>query len=385
MTVELFDHQVEYLDQLPLFDGRRWPRTCLYFRTGAGKTLTALLALERWGAKHALVIAPPSTHGQWEDAGAAVGIRIDTMSHAKFRMSDTRVSRVMPLIVDEFHLLGGVKGKGFRKMQTLARGLNAPMQLLSATPNWNDAERVYCIHSILNPTATKGGYLNWLYEHCRTEQNPFSQTPDVTGFKDYPDAASFLADLPNVWHLPDERVIAIGEEPYDQDLPDEFEKFGFDRRNHRMIASQMEAKHTARYQGLVNPHGHIRAELMDELIEMIDVYGTVLIYADHASVARALARTLDKYGHSCLLVTGDTPKKVKLQTLQHFRTDGGTLVGTASLATGTDGLDKVCDTLIILDDTEDDSLRRQLIGRILPRGVEAPIDDKKILRFVPQS
>lgn len=44
------------------------------------------------------------------------------------------------------------------------------------------------------------------------------------------------------------------------------------------------------------------------------------------------------------------------------------LVATATLATGTDGLDKVCDTLLILQDTQDDSLRRQLIGRILPRG-----------------
>ena len=58
------------------------------------------------------------------------------------------------------------------------------------------------------------------------------------------------------------------------------------------------------------------------------------------------------------------------------------LIGTASLATGTDGLDKMCDTLIILDDTDDDSLRRQLIGRIMPRGADTDTSKKKVYRFV---
>jgi hypothetical protein len=58
------------------------------------------------------------------------------------------------------------------------------------------------------------------------------------------------------------------------------------------------------------------------------------------------------------------------------------LVGTASLATGTDGLDKMCDSLIILDDTEDDSLRRQLVGRIMPRGEAADASKKQVHRLL---
>ena len=58
------------------------------------------------------------------------------------------------------------------------------------------------------------------------------------------------------------------------------------------------------------------------------------------------------------------------------------LVGTASLATGTDGLDKVCNQLIILDDTDDDSLRRQLIGRIMPRGEGGDASVKQVHRLV---
>ena len=62
-------------------------------------------------------------------------------------------------------------------------------------------------------------------------------------------------------------------------------------------------------------------------------------------------------------------KVAKNEAIEDFKLGRmNALVGTQTLATGTDGLDKVCDTLVILDDTEDDSMRRQLIGRIMPRG-----------------
>jgi hypothetical protein len=43
----------------------------------------------------------------------------------------------------------------------------------------------------------------------------------------------------------------------------------------------------------------------------------------------------------------------------------------------------VCDTLVILDDTDDDALRRQLIGRILPRGADDGTAVKRIVRLQP--
>jgi superfamily II DNA or RNA helicase len=84
------------------------------------------------------------------------------------------------------------------------------------------------------------------------------------------------------------------------------------------------------------------------------------------------------------IVTGQTPKKTKELIIQEFR-DGeyDVLVGTASLATGTDGLDKMCDWLVILDDTDDDALRRQLIGRIMPRGSDTDASKKQVYRLTP--
>jgi superfamily II DNA or RNA helicase len=84
------------------------------------------------------------------------------------------------------------------------------------------------------------------------------------------------------------------------------------------------------------------------------------------------------------IVTGATSGKTKDNRIESFRQGAiKNLIGTASLATGTDGLDKVCDLLIILDDTDDDSLRRQLIGRIMPRGAQPQgAHDKYVYRLV---
>jgi len=80
---------------------------------------------------------------------------------------------------------------------------------------------------------------------------------------------------------------------------------------------------------------------------------------------------------------GGTSAKAKRNTIDAF-VDGrlDVLIGTATLATGTDGMDKVCDTLVILDDTDDDALRRQLVGRIMPRGIGADAQKKQVYRLV---
>lgn len=378
---ELFEHQKNFLDEV--IDLKEPVRACLYFKTGSGKSLAAILAMKYLGYDSALVIAPPSTHKQWEKTGEDHGITVFPMSHAKFRMKTTKVARYMPVIADEFHLFGGIKSLGWRKLDQLSRGLNAPMLLLSATPNYNDAERVYCVQHILSPHVTKGGFLQFIYENCTTVQNPFAMTPKVTGFKDYPDAAAFLADLPRVYHLPDDAEFTYIDLPYREDAQDELFTLRYNAREHRIIASMMELTHVLRLQSLLTEQKRIKSEVFDKVCELIDEHGTVLIFANHATVAIALKDTMHDAGRGCMLVTGSTTKTMKALTIERFNTRGGVLIGTASLATGTDGMDKVCDTLIILDDTDDNALRRQLIGRILSRGEEDLRVDKHIFRFVP--
>lgn len=360
------------------------PRMCLYYKTGAGKSLTALAALAVWDVESALVVAPPSTHGQWIAAGQQMGIDVEPMSHAKFRMKSTLISRSKAIIADEMHMFGGHTGQGWKKLDRLAQGLQAPLVLASATPNYNDADRVYCIQHVLDPRSCRGGFLEFLYQHCLTEQNPFGTTPIVTGFRNHPDAASYLASLPGVEYLPDDLTYTITDVEIPHGFLPETERYGIDRRRRRIFASQIEERHARVAHTLVNERGNIRAEIYDQLVYLAGQAATpVLIYANHSTVADALGKTLHMHGVKHAVVKGSTPKKKKDAYISAFRDRVlDVLVGTASLATGTDGMDKMCDTLIILDDTDDDSLRRQLIGRIMPRGIDGGDATKKqVYRF----
>lgn len=378
----LFDHQAEFLVAVPHLPSPA--RACLYYKTGAGKSLTAVLGIKALGYDQALVIAPPSTHADWVALGWAHDMKVEVMSHAKFRMKDTRMSKSMPVIADEFHMFGGQQGQGWRKLDTLARHMSAPLLLLSATPNYNDAERVYCVQHILDPHSCKGGYLQFLYQHCETKQNPFSQTPEVLGFKNGQSAAEYLAALPHVFHLPDDLQYTIQDLAYDEDIPLELELYGYNRREHKLVASQMERKHTVRYQGMVNEQGYLHPHVFLKIQNVVLNSGSILIYSDHATIAEAMARSFDRAGLKYAVVTGQTPKHVKAGIIAEFRAGlHSILIGTATLATGTDGMDRVCDTLLIIDDTEDDSLRRQLVGRIMPRGDFVSTAAKQVIRLRP--
>jgi hypothetical protein len=376
----LFDYQIKFLAAAQ--DMKEPQRACLYYKTGAGKSLTAIAAIYIWGYDRCVVIAPPATHSQWLSLGAKMGITVEPMSHAKFRMRTTMMFKKIPVIADEMHLFGGHKGAGWRKLDKLAANLQAPLILASATPNYNDAERVYCIQHVLDPDSCRGGYLQFLYQNCVTEQNPFGMEPIVTGFQKYGSAADYLAAMPGVFYVPDDLVYKIMEIPYDQRIPDELTRYGYFRRKHRIIGSLMEQSHTMRYIGLVNENGHLYDRIYEHLEKLLEE--PVLIFAQHASIADAVAKTLIQKGVRHAVVTGSSPQKYKEEALEDFRQGINTvLIGTATLATGTDGLDKACDTLVILDDTDDDALRRQLIGRIMPRGGAGDVSVKRVYRFQP--
>ena len=375
----LFDHQEDFLDVVEESD-----RHLLFYKTGAGKSLTAMLGMKKLGHTYVVVVAPPSTHDTWKELGNDLDMAVKCMSHAKFRMKKTLLSRSVAVIADEFHMFGGHKGQGWRKLDTLGRHLKAPLFLLSATPNYNDAERVYCIQHVMDPHSCKGGYLQFLYDHCETEQNPFGMEPRVTGFKHFQSAAEYLVSLPNVHYLPDNTVINIMDVDYEEHLPPGLEGYGYDSRKGSMVASIIEMRHAERVYGLVTEHGFINDAVFDFIQDMMGVPS--LLFAQHTSVVQALAYSLDRVGLKYAVVTGDTPLALKARIIQEFR-DGlhDILIGTATLATGTDGLDKVCDTLVIVDDTDDDALRRQLIGRIMPRGAATNSASKRIYRLVPIS
>jgi superfamily II DNA or RNA helicase len=347
----------------------------IFHPPGKGKTVMSLTEIAMAGYGVTVVVAPPITHNKWVKDGKAVGIKVIPVSHAKFRMPDFRLLRNTPLIVDEFHLLGGHTGKGWTKLDAAARGMKAPLILASATPNYNDAERCYCLVHVLSPWDHKGGYIGWLYRNCNTQENPFRKEPDVLGFYQFKDAADYLAAQPRVSYLPDDAPDILQDLPVSVDpLPPEFFTHHVDETRERVMASGMEIRQRESYRYIVQPDGHLTegiAEMLGYLIGQMPEGTKWLVFCQRSEIAKAVYRDSTELADlPCAYIDGDVSKKVKDAELQRFLTgDADILIGTASLATGTDGIDKVCKLLVIVDDTDDDSLRYQLIGRVLPRGV----------------
>lgn len=336
--VRWFDYQLEFLSAAVDMPGPA-QRVLLHYKTGAGKTITGLAGVKLWGYNEVVVVAPPSTHKAWEAWGEKFGMQVYAMSHAKFRMKDTKLSRHVPIIADEMHMFGGHKGQGWKKLDKLAMHLQAPLVMASATPNYNDAERVYCIQHVLAPHTVKGGYLQFLYAHCETEQNPFAQEPKVLGFRNYSGddaAAQYLAALPGVFYLPDDLVYTISDIEYPEDIPWPMEVYGFDERNHRIVASQIEERHTRRFQGLVDTAGYLHDYVFEILVDLAGAATTpLLVYANHATVAEALGRSLNAAAVSYGIVTGATSKKqkdIEIDRFKHGHLDGPHLAFPGSAA-----------------------------------------------------
>ena len=393
ISVEELEHRAGrnfFPEQLAVLERvRQSNRVCLYYKTGSGKSLAAMAAIAQ-SETQVLIVAPPSTKASWQALAHQMGVHAMIVSHAKFRKANFGVARDIAIIVDEFHLLGGHQGLGWKRLSRIARGLMAPLLILSATPNYNDAERCYCVQFILDPIGTKGGFLQFLYQHCKTEPNPFGVIPKVSGFLHHVDAAGYLASLPNVLYVPDDAEYVIHDMEVPFSVPAEFTSHGVDRRVKRFMASLLEVRWRKLYRAYLDPDDTTFSEAMYE--RLAEYVGTlpegapVLMYCNSSRIAVALCKLLKANQVEARVVTGDTSLANKEAAIEAFCAGGvEVLVGTATLATGTDGMDQVCDDLIIVQDTDDNSLRRQLIGRILPRGDHdgSTYSKKRILRIVP--
>ena len=398
-------HQLEAFEKWETLE-----KACVYYPTGKGKTQIMLTMVWVRGYSTVVVIAPPITHNAWIRHGRTLGLKVIAMSHAKFRQKDVKLQRETPVIVDEVHLCGGQTGAGWTKLDKMAAHLKAPLVLGSATPNYNDVERVYCVAHVLDPHGNRGGFIGWLYRNCETAENPFGTIPNVVKPLNYDTAEEMLADLPGVIYIPDEApdILRDWQVGYEE-LSDEFEELGVDRSRERIMASVMEKQQRESLLKILTPDEKGLTDWVAEMLGRLDgdvIFmqepNTVLIFAQRSTVAKVIYDLYvelgldsrknnplhdadDDWFWSCGYIDGSMTTKQKLEISEDFvRGKFRVLIGTASLATGADGMDKMCDTLIIVDDTNDDSLRRQLVGRILPRGNVKPEDyaGKVAYRFV---
>ena len=377
---EFTKYQVEALKAIDNGD-ESFQRWCLYLPTGRGKTIIAMAGLSVMGEEEVLILAPPPTHKSWLAVAKQLGIEAVVMSHKKFGMKGTKVSRFRPIIVDEFHMLGGRTAVGWKKMFKIASMLEAPLLALSATPSYNAAERVYCVEAILTPKLVKGGFEAFLYKHCELEPS-YRGLPTVVGFKNFDSAEEYLKALPQVIHVPDEAAYLIQDYNLHTILPNEFDALNWDERTQSHMPYIISRSIAAQRFQMIGEDGKLRKNYQDWLLQCLrEDAKPSLVYCDHATIAKLVHEFLLEEGWSSALVTGKTSAKRKDEILDGFRNkEYEVLVGTKTLATGTDGLDKVADTLVLLQDTPDHSLRRQLVGRTLPRGLSGDYSNKRFFR-----
>lgn len=349
-------------------------RMLLFYPTGKGKTKTSLGLMADAGYKKVLVVAPPRTHHDWRRDAIVLGMEITVISVERMRSKDFRFKRGVPIIVDEFHLLGRHGADGFKKLDRNATGFPAII-LASATPEYNDYDRAYCVAHVMDPVGNLGGFQKWVYTHCETRVNPFASTPYVDGFLAYDSTAEWLVAQGYCAFIEDDAVWMEDEFDLPDHRDDWLETYGYDRSQHRMIASDMEKRHRRAYLDRVNPDtGYLWDDVFLTLTrEMGRAQKPWLLFCMHATIAEAVGRSMGRDSDwTTFVITGETSdKKVEQikRVFMHWENPRKLLVGTATLATGMDGLDKACDQLLIFDPLVGDyAKKRQLIGRVLDRG-----------------
>lgn len=351
----------------------------LYYSPGTGKTLTGVQIAKNHTDMgtfdFVLVIAPPSTQKSWETyLGKYVSVPFKVVSHqwiAKNSATVANMSRKTFLILDELHLSCN-RGKPSTKAAEKFVYRASATILLSGTPFRNKEERLFTVQQWLFGDIKN--YEMWLHEYCNTEPDRFSYYPNFISFK--------AGDI-------EEYLRSIDRYPY---------------KKVYLEIRKMKYKTTNEYLPIVNP--------LYKILDNYSVYGTERITVAN-SVMRKLrylsylkycdrieaeddscvlygARTdvrkiLEKYAHrmpivysqsskiaelyrnefpGSLYIDGKTTKKNKEAILAQYKAGGKMIFATDSVSTGTDGLQETTDCIVVLYDTNDDTSRDQLIGRI---------------------
>ena len=348
-------------------------RVLLFYPTGKGKSKTALGLLYAAGYREVVVIAPLKAHPDWKEDARLLGMNARVETVEKFRQGNSLYTKDVPIVADEFHMFGGHTAIGWKKLNRMATKLQAPLVMMSATPNYNDAERVFCIQSIGRREPNRN-YKGWLYSNFETKENPFSPLPYVEKPIHFDNATEMLKAEPYVMYIEDDAVWKTEELHIKAPDLSDFERLGYSRRHHRVMNSLMEKYHKSTDLMMIDEEGKVHESIRMAIANMLTDHidrRKWLIFCNHKTVANALYRTLRG---NVWLIDGDTENHDEVKH-EFIKASHGFLIGTTALATGVDGIDKVCQSMLILDDVRGDaSKRRQLIGRILPRGTDDGID-----------
>lgn len=353
----------------------------LYHSMGKGKTMTAVqIAKNAIDANHCdslLVVAPPSTHKDWNalfEKYIDVQFKVVSLQWLIKNKEFLRyINKETLVIIDEIHLASN-RGKEGTKVATAIINRAFGSLLMSGTPFRNKEERLFVVHDWLFGDAKN--YENWLNEYCNTIPDRFAYYPKFVSFK----AGEIEDYLEQIDRMPYKKIFIEKEDmeykttfeylPILNNQYNVLEKYSVYGKERLIVANSVMRK--LRYMSYLKYCGYIEADIENDtctlheprqdILEIINRYSprNPIIYAQSSKVARFYA---DLYPDS-LYIDGKTTKKNKDLIFSEFKRGGKILFATDSISTGTDGAQEATDCILVLYDTNDNTSRDQLIGRI---------------------
>ncbi len=353
----------------------------LYFTMGKGKTLTAVQIAVNAQLDNligsVLIVAPPSTHKQWDELlKKYLTVPYKIVSHQWLGKNEDFLKKPLGrtlTVIDELHQSAN-RGKVLTKLVTALIKRSFAGLLMSGTPFRNKEERLYTVHYWLCDDV--GSYENWLHKYCNTEPDRFAYYPKFLSFK-AGEIEDFLEDIDRSEY---KRIFIEKEElvykpteiilPIDNDRYDKLETYSVYGTQPLQVSNSVRQKlaylNYLKYcsyikrddEGEMKVYG-IREDIMDIIIAHAD--RNPIVYCFSSKLSKLY---FEEYVGPCYQVDGKTSKKNKELSIAAYKEKGGVMFATDSISTGTDGLQEVTNTIIILDDTMDDTNREQLIGRI---------------------
>ena len=400
---------------------------------GAGKTLIGVEAVLQSGAAVALIVGPLNTRSGWEttferQSGGTTRFRvIDStkdgkiafqelaegakgvyfMGWTRFRMYGWKPMPIDFIIYDEVHAGQNRKTGTHTAMKS---ALHIPYHLgLSATLSGNKVEGQWAIqHCFWSDKEITPAYWPWVSKFLNTTLDPY-QGKKINGervpgtvWAVLPSKSAFASPFqaePIIYN------IEVDLLPAQRKVYDRFEKEAVAWLGERPLVADLPAVHLLRLRQICLAVPSIRdvwktidgeevlveevyfeddakSTKADAVIEVLsDIYVVkpepVLIFTHSRKYATMLTKRLQAKGYNARQFIGGMSREERDWKLEAFGTEYDILVATvASIGTGTDGLQDVCNIefWVSLDDNR--LVNKQALGRI-----SRPGQKKTVLRY----
>lgn len=381
---------------------------------GAGKTIMAVEFARRATFKHPtiLVICPLGTRVSWEKTFKAQGLqvpvhRIDSTTKGKLAMQDLKsgtmgvyligreyfrrnnwstFKKVGVVIVDEYHVFTNRDSLGHKKLKTLKPEWKIAM---SGTPWGNKFENAWAMARWLwgSPTVTsrfwgdpEKGLSGFVSDFAETEvvYTAHGKARKITGERE---PGKFVSTLPCYLRpeLPPHPVVYdflyTELTPAQRKMYDKFEQDSYVWLGENALVEDLPIVQRIRLREMalgtvsLSEEGEVvfaddmKSSKVDVLKEYISAHpdDPILVLTHSKKFANIVVNRLP----DAKLWTGDTPHEEREKLKDTFGVEFKYLVATiASVAEGIDGLQHHCSTMVWLSRTENNTLNKQVEGRL---------------------